>query len=286
MTTPVLAALLCLGHFPTLPVALLGILTTFAGYTAVYAINDLVDYRTDKKKVGIGGYDDSENYLDGVFIRHPMAKGFLSFQKGLAWAAGWSLVAIAGAYLLNPVCLLLFLAGCCLEAIYCLLWHVTPYRALINGLVKSCGPLAAVYAVTPAPPLFFLVVLFAWIFFWEIGAQNIPADWTDIVEDRQIKGKTIPVNLGRNRAGLLSLTCLVMATFMQFIVFWASPLELGSLYLLAALVISSTLLLIPALHLAETRRREMAMALFNRASYYPLMMCALVILRIFHLAVS
>ena len=47
LATPGLAALLCLGGFPTPGVTLLGLLTVFAGYTAVYALNDLVDYRTD-----------------------------------------------------------------------------------------------------------------------------------------------------------------------------------------------------------------------------------------------
>ena len=278
MTTPALAALLCLGYFPPLNIVLLGMLTAFAGYTAVYAVNDLTDYGSDRKKAVTGGFDDSEDYLDGVLIRHPMAKGALSFSSGLAWALGWTLVAMGGAYILNPVCLWIFLAGCLLEIIYCLLGSVTPWRALVNGIVKTCGPLAAVYAVSPAPSLWFLVVLFLWIFFWEIGGQNIPADWTDIKEDRQLNEKTIPTSLGLKRAGLLSLSCLLLATFLTFAVFWVSPLTFGLLYLLAALGINICLLL-PALHLAETRKREMAMALFNRASYYPLVMVGLVLVR-------
>ena len=50
IATPALAALLCLGHFPPLVTTLLGVITVFSGYTAVYALNDLVDYRTDREK--------------------------------------------------------------------------------------------------------------------------------------------------------------------------------------------------------------------------------------------
>ena len=43
MAAPALAALLCLGRFPSPAVTIVGLLTVFAGYTAVYALNDLVD---------------------------------------------------------------------------------------------------------------------------------------------------------------------------------------------------------------------------------------------------
>ena len=226
IATPALAALLCLGHFPSLVTILLGLVTVFAGYTAVYALNDLVDYRADRQKVHAGGYGDGEDYLDGVLVRHPLAKGVLTLPEGMLWAGGWALVAMAGAWLLNPVCLYIFLAGGLLEALYCSLWRVTPLRALINGIVKALGALAAVYAVNPQPSIIFLIVLFGWIFFWEIGGQNIPNDWTDIEEDRRFKAKTIPVKLGLARAGLLALTCLVAAFFLTFLLMWISPLYL------------------------------------------------------------
>jgi 4-hydroxybenzoate polyprenyltransferase len=285
MTAPAMAALLCLGHFPPLPVVLLGLITVFAGYTAVYAINDVVDYRMDKEKVRVGGYNDSDNYLDGVLIRHPMAKDMLKFRHGLAWGVGWALVAMGGAYLLNPICMYIFIAGCVLEITYCLLLRVSPLRVLVNGVVKTCGPLAAMYAVTPSPPLFMLTSLFIWIFFWEIGGQNIPADWTDIEEDRYLKAQTIPVKLGLKRAGLFCVVTLLATTFLSFIVFWASPLTFGPFYLLLGLVINIFLLLWPSLELAETRKRKKAMALFNRASYYPIAVFGLVLLRVLEQAV-
>ena len=282
MAAPALAALLSLGHFPPLPVIIVGIITVFAGYTAVYALNDLVDLRTDRQKVEIGGCIDDETCLDmdGVMMRHPMAKGALSFRAGLAWAVCWSLVAVAGAVWLNPVCLYLFLAGCLLEGLYCKLLQVTPMRALINGAVKTLGSIAAVFAVDPSPSALFLLALFAWLFAWEIGGQNIPNDWTDIEEDRHFKAQTIPVRLGLHRATILIVSSLAAALFLNIFLFWVSPLTFGILPMIVVVAVNVLLLLHPALLLAEKQQRQHAMALFNKASYYPLAMLGIVLVRL------
>jgi len=280
IATPALAALLCLGRFPSPVTTLVGLVTVFAGYTAVYALNDLVDYRTDSEKVRAGGYEDGEDYLDGVLVRHPLAKGVLTLPEGILWAGGWALVAMIGAWLLNPVCFFIFLAGGVLEALYCLLWRVTPLRALINGIVKTLGAVAAVYAVNPQPSILFLTVLAAWIFFWEIGGQNIPNDWTDIEEDRRFKAKTIPVRLGLERAALLSLACLVAAFLLTFLLIWVSPLTFAGLHLLAIAGLGAWLLLLPVLRLVEANDRRQAMDLFNKASHFPLSVFVVVLIRL------
>jgi 4-hydroxybenzoate polyprenyltransferase len=280
IATPALAALLCLGHFPPLVTKLLGVITVFAGYTAVYALNDLVDYRTDREKVRMGGYGDGEDYLDGVLVRHPLAKGVLTLPEGILWTGGWALVAMVGAWLLNPVCFYIFLAGGLLEASYCLLLRVTPLRAVINGIVKSLGAVAAVYAVNPQPSIIFLIVLCGWIFFWEIGGQNIPNDWTDIEEDRRFTAKTIPVTLGLARAGLMALACLLASFFLTFLLVWISPLTFGTLHLLALAGVGVWLLLLPALRLVEANDRQQAMDLFNKASYFPLSVFVVVLVRL------
>ncbi|WP_054032953.1 UbiA family prenyltransferase [Desulfatitalea tepidiphila] len=280
MAAPALAALLCLGHFPPIQVTLVGIVTVFAGYTAVYALNDLVDLRTDRQKVDIGGYSDGENYLDGVMMRHPMAKGALSFKAGLAWAVGWAILALAGAYWLNPVCLYIFLAGCLLEGLYCKLWRVTPLRALVNGAVKTLGSVAAVFAVDPSPSPLFLIALFAWMFAWEIGGQNIPNDWTDIEEDRHFKAQTIPLRLGLHKATLVIVACLTATLFLNIVLLWVSPLTFGILPMIVVVAVNVLLLLHPALLLVERQKRELAMTLFNKASYYPLAILGIVLVRL------
>jgi 4-hydroxybenzoate polyprenyltransferase len=200
MATPALAALLWHGSIPSLRIILLGLITVFAGYTAVYALNDLVDSRVDRRKLAKGGFRDTKNYLDAVLIRHPLAQGLLTFKQAVLWTVGWALLALVGAYLLNPACAIIFLAACLLETIYCLLWRTTHLRTLIMGAVKASGSMAAVFAVDPRPSLPFLLLLFLWLFSWEIGGQNIPADWTDIKEDRALKATTIPLRLGLGRA--------------------------------------------------------------------------------------
>ncbi len=278
MAMPAVAAMLCLGHFPPLPVTLVGLITVFAGYTAVYALNDVVDFRTDKQKVGIGGYTDEDNFIDGVLIRHPMAKGALSLRAGLVWTLFWAAVAMGGAYWLNPVCLWIFLGGCILEGLYCLLWRITPMRAIINGSVKTLGAIAAAFAVNPSPSIVFLMLLFLWIFAWEIGGQNIPNDWTDIEEDRHFKAKTIPIHLGTQRAAIIAVLCLVGTLLLNVALFWASPLTFSGWLLGATVVVNVAMLLWPAGQLAKSQTRNDAMALFNRASYYPLAMLCIVLI--------
>jgi len=280
MANPALGALLCLGDFPPVRIVILGLITVFAGYTAVYALNDVIDYQSDKQKVRIGGYSDSDDYLDGVLVRHPLAKGILSLKEGFVWVLAWSVLATAGAYLLNPVCVYIFLAGCILEIVYCRMWKVSPFRTIINGMVKTCGAIAAVFAVDPSPSPLFLVALFLWILFWEIGGQNIPNDWTDLQEDRYFHAQTIPVRFGLQRAGIIIVVSLILCLFMNLVLFLVSPLEFGSLYFIAVMLINFYLLLLPALRLNETKTRTQVMALFNKASYFPLATFGLVLIKL------
>ena len=213
MCTPALCALLWLGALPPLGTIVLGLVTTFAGYTAVYALNDVVDYRVDRRKVQREGFRESENYLDALLVRHPMAHGYISYTEGLFWMLAWSTVALCGAYLLNPVCILIFIAGCALEVTYCLLLKVSHLRVLVSGGVKTSGGVAAIFAVDPHPATVFVVLVFFWLFFWEIGGQNIPNDWADIEEDRHQNARTLPVRLGPERATdviLVSLTLTLL----------------------------------------------------------------------------
>ena len=280
MCTPAFGALLWLGHFPPLKIVILGLLTTFAGYTAVYALNDVMDYRADQQKTAAGGFSGTESYLDGVLVRHPMAQGLLSLKQGLVWALGWALVALIGAYLLNPVCMLIFLAGCALEAVYCLLWQVSPFRTVVSGAVKTSGAVAAVFAVDPQPSGWYLLILFLLLFFWEIGAQNIPADWTDIEEDRRLAAQTIPVRLGVRWASIIVVGTVALSLAMNTVIFFFSLQSHPTVLTLISLTINCYLLLLPAVSLYQNRQRKKATALFNRASYYPAALLAVVCIQL------
>jgi 4-hydroxybenzoate polyprenyltransferase len=280
VANPVLAALLCLGAFPNAYTVILGLITAFAGYTAVYALNDMVDFKTDKRKVDVSGYKEEKNDLDSVWVRHPLAKGMLSLKEGLIWVLAWLCLAMIGAYLLNPVCLFILLGAAVFEIIYCLMLKVSPLRSVINGIVKSAGAIAAVFAVNPAPSFLFLGILFLWIFFWEIGGQNIPNDWTDLDEDRRFQAQTIPVKLGAVRSGIISTSCLLISFFMNLLLFLVSPLNFSPVFFIVITAANAFFLLLPALRLNELKNRAAAMNLFNKASYFPLIVLGMVLFRV------
>ncbi len=280
LATPMLAALLQAGDTPPLKVVLLGALTAFAGYTAVYALNDVVDYKVDREDIPRGGAGDdpARNDLDAVYVRHPIAQGLLRLEEGILWAAGWALVALLGAYALNPVCAAIFLLGAVLECIYCLLLKVSYLRVIVSGVVKTLGAVAAVFAVNPHPSPAFLSVLFLWLFLWEIGGQNIPNDWTDMEEDRQLQAETVPVRFGIEGAGAIILAALVAAVALSPVIALVAPARLSAIYTIGALAAGFYFLLLPAFHLYRKKSRMQASALFNRSSHYPLAMFVVTLL--------
>jgi 4-hydroxybenzoate polyprenyltransferase len=280
MCTPAFAALLWLGEFPPLQVIVVGLMTTFAGYTAVYALNDVVDYRVDKEKVGQGGVASPGSDLDALLARHPMAQGLLSLKEGLFWALAWALLALVGAYILNPVCVLIFLGGCALETMYCLLWRVSPLRTFVSGIVKTSGAIAAVFAVDPNPALIYLLLLFLLLFFWEIGGQNIPNDWTDLDADRKMNAKTIPIRWGLPIASGIILVTVILSLGLSGLVFYFSQIRTSAFFLTLVLAVGGYLLLWPAITLHQTRKSPQALVLFNKASYYPAAMLLVVLLQI------
>jgi 4-hydroxybenzoate polyprenyltransferase len=282
MCTAALAALLWLGYFPHFKIIGFGLLTVFAGYTAVYALNDIVGYRSDKKKLqqgNIRGFDDCLD-LDAAFVRHPMARGLLSFKEGFLWSLAWALLAMIGAYLLNPICLLIFIIGCILEALYCIMWKVSPSRTLVSGAVKSAGPVAAVFAVDQSPSLLFVTGVFLMFFFWEVGGQNVPNDWADLEEDRHFHAQTIPIRLGLDWAKVIITGSALLTLIFNFILLRLSPITFKLPYVLALLSVGIYFLLFPAAKLYKTKKIAHAVALFNKASYYPLALLVVVVIKL------
>ncbi|MGQ9859400.1 MAG: UbiA family prenyltransferase [Thermodesulfobacteriota bacterium] len=270
MATPAFSALMCLGAFPPPGVILLGLLTAMAGYTAVYALNDLVDYPRDKERLSRSTATEREGDLDAFLVRHPVAQGLLSFREGVVWTVGWALVALAGAYVLRPVCAAVFLGACVLEAVYCALLRVSQLRMLVSGMVKSSGGLAAVLAVEPNPDPLFVANLFAWLFLWEIGGQNVPNDWSDLNEDMEVKARTLPVELGSASASWVVMTSLCSTLLLSLGLYWSTKAHLNPIFQPLALLNGWSLLLRPAWRLFKERSLGAASVLFNRASYYPL----------------
>jgi 4-hydroxybenzoate polyprenyltransferase len=280
MCTPAFGALLWLGRFPPIDVIVIGIITAFAGYTAVYALNDVIDYKVDKEKAAAGGFSELESDLDGILVRHPMAQGLLSFKEGVFWVLAWALVALIGAYLLNPVCLLIFLGGCILETVYCLLWRISPLRTFVSGAVKTSGAIAAVFAVDSSPSPMYLSLLFLMLFFWEIGGQNIPNDWGDIEEDRRMNAQTIPLCWGLRRSTAIILLTIILTLTMSTVIFYFARTRFEFGFVVLALMVGCYLLLFPAIKLYQFKDGDYAMILFNKASYYPLALLVVVVIRL------
>ncbi len=269
LATPGFVALLWLGDFPQWQVVLLSIFTAFAAYTAIYALNDLVGIAVDKEKFA-GGINAGYS-VEASDLRYPLAQNALSYRSGILWFAGWFVLALIGCYLLNPFIVVILIAAAILEVIYCLLLKVTYLRTFASGLVKSSGPISAIYVVDPNPSFQLVLLVLAWVFFWEIGGQNVPADWNDTAEDRRVNAKTIPLQLGTQTAAIIVLLTLGFTVIFSLLLPQASPLGLGWLYLLASAAAGGVLLLKPGYELFNKQREaRMAAKLFDNASYYPL----------------
>jgi 4-hydroxybenzoate polyprenyltransferase len=151
---------------------------------------------------------------------------------------------------------------------------------VVNGVVKTSGAVAAVYAVDPAPNPVFIIALFCMFFFWEIGGQNIPNDWTDIAADRKWGAATIPVRFTPKQCQLLIMVSLLLTLLFCRVAFGLALKPFGALYLVLAAGVGVGLLIWPAIRLLYLGSADAAMVLFNRASYYPMALLGVVIIKI------
>jgi 4-hydroxybenzoate polyprenyltransferase len=120
-----------------------------------------------------------------------------------------------------------------------------------------------------------LLLVFFWLFFWEIGGQNIPADWNDTDEDRLVQAKTIPVRFGFDAAGRVVFAALLVSVGLSAFLPQISPARLGWPFAAGTLFLGSFLLLRPAYRLLRRKEGRLAARLFDSASYYPFSMLGL-----------
>lgn len=274
---PAFCAIAWLGAFPSIKITLLGIITASAAYLAVYGFNDLVDLYNDREKAKLTT-NNHQGYIDAMLPIHPIASGKLSFKIAFIWICSLILIALIGAYALNPMTIWFFGLGIVCEIAYCFLFKKSAWRILLSGIVKTCGPMAAVFAVDSTPNLALLALLFISIFFWEIGGQNIPADWVDIEQDKAISAKTFPIQYGEaiTRFTIMSSLILSIITMLWFLT--KIPLAFGAFCLLITFICESIVLLIPAYNTFKFQDNQGAVLLFNRASYYPICLFSIIIL--------
>lgn len=270
MCTPAMAAILWLGSFPPVSVIVVGLITAFAGYTAVYALNDLVDCRIDKERLNRPQDSNTVLRVDEVLVRHPVARGVLSFRSGVMWFCAWAVIAVSGAYWLNPFCGLLFLISSSLESLYCKMLRLTHLKIIPSAIVKATGGLAGVYAVDPGPAPGFVALLFLWLAAWEIGGQNIVNDIVDVEDDVRVSARTTLTVLGMQEAVFVLLAGVSMAVLSGIAIYWLAGKGIGPFYLIGAACLSWKLLLQPAREVYYDPNPATAAALFNKASYMPL----------------
>jgi len=267
---PALGAVLVFGGAPGPFTIIVGLLAAFSGYTAVFALNDLMDCKVDCEK--LGGYAGKRECfdIDSVGLRHPIAQGTIAYRAALGWVIFWGVLALGFAFLLNPICSLLMAAAAGLEAGYCRLLRVTHWKTILSGLMVAVGGMAGIFAVTSAPPLGMVALFALWAFTWEMGCRNIPNDWSDIDEDKALKIRTLPVRFGRLATSRVSFifACATVAASLLFP--FAIPVRFGLIFQAGALAAGIILLFIPGMRWLRDQQTKSAMLFFNRACFYPL----------------
>jgi 4-hydroxybenzoate polyprenyltransferase len=275
-----MAAMLWLGHFPPLWVVVVGLITAFAGYTAVYALNDLVDHRVDRERISFKGESKELFHVDEVLMPHPVAQGMLSFASGLTWCVFWAAVALVGAWWLNPFCMLLFVISAALEAIYCKLLRVTHLKIIAAAAVKSIGGLAGVFAVNPAPAPGFVALLILWMASWEVGGQNIANDIVDMEDDARVSARTTLTVKGVRESVFRLIVSISMAVVCSVAIYWLAGPNVGPFYPIGAVILGWVLLVEPARKVYYDPSPANAASLFNKASYMPTCFLGLVVVSI------
>ena len=263
-------AVLALGGVPPVRTIALGLVSAFAGLTAIFALNDIIDRRVDALKMSSAPGNAASFDLDSLGFRHPVAQGKLSFGAGVAWTAFWSVLAFATAWLVRPACAWLLVAAAALEGAYCSLLRITPWKTVLSGFNVAVGGLAGLYAVTSFPSRGLTLLYFLWAFAWEVGCRNIPNDWTDFSEDVALGIKTIPVRFGLLRASRISFALMGTTVLCAGLFPLLSPLAAWPVYEVGAIAASTYLLLLPSLRWQRDQSRKSALAFFNRACFFPL----------------
>jgi 4-hydroxybenzoate polyprenyltransferase len=275
---PALGAWLAAGGFPGLRVTLLGLVAATAGFLSVFALNDLLDRRADAEAVriaadqtvtaprpfGEGPAADvpggTEFDLDVAFMRHPLAQGALSLREGVLWVTGLGLVSLVTAFLIRPVCALLFAACVCLEALYCGLRRRSWLKFLPAGIMVGLGGLAGWLAVgTMGPPA---GAFFALLLVWEIAGRNLSNDLADRHGDALVGITTVATVFGpaASRVGILTGALIIP---------FVGALQQGTALLRALLGLAClATMTVPAIRLWRRGEAD-AQRYFNQASLLP-----------------
>lgn len=277
---PCVGALVALGSFPPPVPLVIGLIAASSGFTAIFGLNDVMDWRVDRERIRKHPRKSSPFDVDALACRHPLAQGKLQFRYALAWVLFWSLLSLSLAFILNPLCSFMMLAAAGLEVCYCKLLRRSHWKALLSGAMVGIGALAGIYAYKASPPLAYVFSFFIWTFTWEVGARNISGDWVDVEEDVHFGVRTFPIVYGKIYSSWVAFALMILTVLSSLSFPFLGSIKHPLIYQAGALLTGGFFLIIPGWRWVRSQRAESALVLFNRACVYPLAMFAVTALSV------
>jgi 4-hydroxybenzoate polyprenyltransferase len=167
-------------------------------------------------------------------------------------------VSLVTAYLIRPVCALIFAACVCMEALYCGLRRRSWLKFIPAGVMVGCGGLAGWLAVSPLDGN--ALLFFGLLIVWEVAGRNLSNDLADRAVDGPLGITTVATAFGpkASAAGIV-----VGAVLIPFV----AALQRGSTPLRALLALAAVwTMTFPAARLWRHVGDSEAQRYFNRAS--------------------
>lgn len=261
---PALGAWLAAGGFPDIRITLLGLLAATSGFLSVFALNDLLDRHADREALTLteSPQESAQGFdLDVAYLRHPLAHGALSLREGVLWVTSLGIVSLVTAYLIRPVCALLFAVCVGMEALYCGLRRRSWLKFIPAGVMVGCGALAGWLAVGPLDGN--ALLFFALLAVWETAGRNLSNDLADRAVDGPLGIRTVATVFG-SKASVAGI--VVGAALIPFL----AALQQGTMPLRALLALSAVwTMTLPALRLSRHIGDHEAQRYFNSASLLP-----------------
>ncbi|MDP1808671.1 MAG: UbiA family prenyltransferase [Actinomycetota bacterium] len=271
-----LAAIFATGRVPDIRTIVIGIFACLFGTGALIGLNDLLDVSLDRRRMAAEG-EAPELDLGSLFIHHPVAKGVISMSTGLIWVGCLSILSLSLISMLKSGLWPIFLLVAVCVALYSIVGRYTYFKFIFVAMAVTLGALSGWLVVAPANTTTFLL-FGAWTYLWEIGGRNVPNDFNDVDEDAALGVKTIPVVLGKARAGKIVFWAL-LASFLVSLPLMVMT-DKPPLFIGGAVLISLYLLLIPGYALMRDPRPQISRKLYNKSAIFPLVLLLLLMVNL------
>lgn len=273
-----LAAIFATGRIPDIRTIVIGIFACLFGTGALIGLNDLLDVSLDRRRMAAEG-EGKELDLGSLFIHHPVAKGVISMTTGIVWVGCLSILSLSLISMLKSGLWPIFLLVAVCVALYSIVGRYTYFKFFFVAMAVTLGALSGWLVVAPAPLNATTFLLFGvWTYLWEIGGRNVPNDFNDVDEDAALGVKTIPVVLGKARAGRIVFWAL-LASFLVSLPLMVMT-GMPSLFIGGAVLISLYLLLIPGYALMRDPRPQISRKLYNKSAIFPLVLLLLLMVNL------